>query len=159
MDTALTSACLHKRMDIVKLLLDSGADINLQSPYAIPPIAAAVSTGSEDLIRLLISRGASVIPGQRSVCTSLWKSPRKDWTNTLRILLDAGLDANTRDYGGDSMLHRATASGAKDAVELLLQHGADVNLRDRRSYTPLYLASISRRGEIWNLLKAAGGLE
>lgn len=154
--SALYSACQHKRIDIVELLLDSGADITLHSQYTGPPIAAAVSAGSEDLIRLLISRGANFI---NHVCANLWDSPRKDWANTLRILLDAGLNANARDYGGDTMLHRATAYGAKDAVELLLQHGADVNLTDRNAVTPLYLASIARRGEIWDLLKAAGGVE
>jgi ankyrin repeat protein len=156
-DTALQVACRLGRKDVVEELLDNGADINISSQGT--PIEAAISSGSENLIRLLLSRGASVITGEGAICRGLWGCPPKDWANTLRILLDAGFNANARDELGDTPLHRATALCSKEAVELLLQHGAEVNPKDRNSVTPLSLASTSHHIEILDLLKAAGGVE
>jgi ankyrin repeat protein len=48
----------------------------------------------------------------------------------VELLLVDGLDVNSRDADGRTLLSLAAQRGHLDAVEFLLRHGADVNARD-----------------------------
>ena len=58
---------------------------------------------------------------------------------------------------GETALHVATHTDAKNAVKLLVLHGADVNAVDKKGTTPLMIASMRGSCEIVKLLISAGG--
>ena len=62
-----------------------------------------------------------------------------------RLLLDRGVDINSRDNIGLTPLLSAAISGHTAVVELLLERGADVNARTEKGFTPLKLADDSKR--------------
>ncbi|AKT34475.1 Ankyrin repeat [Pyrobaculum sp. WP30] len=57
------------------------------------------------------------------------------------LLLSRGVDPNTRDVHGLTLLHAAAWCGDESAVELLLKAGADPNARDAEGNTPLHVAA------------------
>jgi hypothetical protein len=58
-------------------------------------------------------------------------------------LLEDGAQVNTKDYHGETSLHRMACCGNTEAVKLLLEKGADVNSENDVKETPLHLAIVS----------------
>jgi ankyrin repeat protein len=54
--TPLAHACHHGQTEIVQLLLDAGADINLRSLHGMTPIMWALTSKDQPLIDLLMAR-------------------------------------------------------------------------------------------------------
>lgn len=71
------------------------------------------------------------------------------WSNhvdELRQLLDAGLETERVNGGGNTPLHMACLGGALEAVQLLIERGANPEARNLKQETPLALATRSPRG-------------
>jgi ankyrin repeat protein len=56
--SALILAACYSRSNIVKLLLDKGADVNLQDHLGYTALMLAAKNGNEDIIDLLLEKGA-----------------------------------------------------------------------------------------------------
>lgn len=100
----------------VKLLVAHGAKLDIPNNRGITPVMAAAGMGSSDAD----TRGYYTTDDtpQRSV-------------DTLRILLDAGADVNSRGPRGQTPLHAAAFWGWNAAVEFLVERGADLNAKSR----------------------------
>jgi len=99
-----------------KLLVDHGAKLDLPNNRGITPVMAAAGMGSVDAD----TRGYYTTDdtAQRSV-------------DTLRVLLDAGADVNSRGPRGLTPLHEAARWGWNAAVQFLVERGADINAKSR----------------------------
>ena len=58
--TALLVASANGRQDVVKLLLEKGADVNTGDQYGITPLMAAAFKGHSTVVRLLLDKGAPI---------------------------------------------------------------------------------------------------
>ncbi len=56
---------------------------------------------------------------------------------TLRTLLDLGLDVHAKNATGDSLLHAALGRGSEPIVRFLLEAGADTAVVNAKGQTPL----------------------
>jgi ankyrin repeat protein len=106
----------------VKLLVEFGAKLDLPNNAGITPVMAAAGMGSVDAD----TRGVYTTEDtpQRSV-------------DTLRILLDAGADVNSRDPRGQTPIHAASFWGWNAAVQFLFDRGADPAVKDNGGKTPI----------------------
>ncbi|KAK8379254.1 hypothetical protein O3P69_019241 [Scylla paramamosain] len=73
-------------------------------------------------------------------------------TAGLSTMLDEGLNVNTRDSYGWSLLMVAACAGAADTVRTLLTRGARIGYRDARGNTALYLATMRGHREVTEML-------
>ena len=103
-------------------LLAKGADITLANSRGITPIMAAAGLGSVDAD----TRGfyLSEDTQQRSI-------------DSLKLLIKAGGDVNSKDSRGLTPLHEAARWGWNDVVQFLVASGADLNAKDNRGNTPV----------------------
>jgi RNA polymerase sigma factor (sigma-70 family) len=77
--------------------------------------------------------------------------------SVLELLFIDGLDVNTRDIDGRTLLSWAAQRGQLEATVFLLRHGAQINARDRSGTTPRGWAERADRRELATLLARAGG--
>ena len=140
--------------NIVRLLLQSGADAKRMSIHGFTPLMIACSRGKGDpeVIDLLIKHGADVNARSLHEETALKIASRRNkgvWvekygikgTAIEKMLLDHGADVNLRDKSGATALMAASEAGNTELVNLLLDHGADVNIQDKQGRTAYSLAS------------------
>jgi hypothetical protein len=65
----------------------------------------------------------------------------------LRRLIDGGADLNAKDdQDGWTALHWVAFLGSVEAVRALLDAGAEIDAMDGNGYTPLFVATLMRRG-------------
>ncbi len=91
--------------------------------------------GQPETTRLLLARGADLTAvsknGLRNQPLNAAVAGPNGETRTacVRLILDAGANANNRQVGGNTPLHTSAHLGDTSTAEALLAHGADVGLR------------------------------
>lgn len=86
---------------------------------------------------------------------------KADYSNIVKLLVDAGVDINWQDGSGEAALHVAARFGHVDCAKILLggseSQKADLELAESNySWTPLHIASVDGHILIVNLLIDAG---
>lgn len=116
---------------IVKLLLQWGADCNAQNGCGGRPLLDAAYWGHEAVVEILLAHGADINDqSDEEESTALLGAASRGHKETVEILLANGAEVNVLDNWTQSPLERAIKNGHKDIVELLRQHGAIDNLED-----------------------------
>ena len=120
-------------IELIKLLIDYGADVNAQSSewgtvlvdalYSTPPCF--------DLIKLLLDSGADVNGKSLDDMTPLIVASRNGTPDILQLLLEHGAtDINAQNTSGITALMEAVRFNSPDVIKILLDIGADVNIKD-----------------------------
>jgi len=146
--TALLVASYQKytdMSDILKLLLDAGADVNARDRYKYTSLQWTCLHGQAKAAHLLLSRGADVNIRDEGGRTPLHAACASECASIICALLQKGIDVNAQDDYGNTPLHRATTGGYDETVGILLQAGADPNAKDWGQQTPLMIAANSGR--------------
>ncbi|KAI0145211.1 hypothetical protein GGR57DRAFT_481119 [Xylariaceae sp. FL1272] len=139
--TALQAACEASRVEIVRLLLESGADPNLGAGEDAPPVVAAALHAEEEILELLVQRKPNLdVFGGWDHSSPLINAAAFMPVSSLKLLLDAGADINLQDNDGDTALIVAASRGDKDAVEFLIASGADIMHSSSRKENALQAA-------------------
>jgi len=147
----------------VRVLLDSGADLEARDENGETALIRAASYGQTDIFRLLLQRGANLNARDRNGMTALIAAACECAIATMnstydivRMLLEKGVNANsaTRD-GTTALMNAAAGFGEVGIVELLLDHGADPTAKNKQGDTALTLAMKNDRPDKALLLKRA----
>jgi ankyrin repeat protein len=182
---AASSFFASNRHQVVKLLINGGADVNQRGAAGKTAImsAALAGAGYVDCVETLIAAGADLdLLDDRghTVLTSVAAAENYPMFN---LLMQAGastvglesiqlihaasagnidrvkalLAANVNlDLDRGAAIGNAAAAGHTQIVELLIQAGANVNLRDKLGFTPIASAAYAGYREIVQLLIDAG---
>jgi ankyrin repeat protein len=160
--------CLHLaarngNLEIVRLLLDYGADPNLDYGYNnivgdYTPLSAAVISGHYEITKFLCERGADPdASGGRNHGSVLHRAVAEHDVRLVRLLLDHGADANLKqDWGSMSPLLRAVELGDFDLCQLLVEHDADITVKTRDGVDLMTLAACQGDKRIGQLLLEKG---
>ncbi|KAI0272290.1 ankyrin repeat-containing domain protein [Gloeopeniophorella convolvens] len=122
--SVLQKAVSNGRLDIVQLLLNHGADVNVKGGT----LQEAASKGNRDIVLLLLDHGADVnAKGGLYGGSALQEAASNGNLDIIQLLLDHGADVNVPGGHYGSALQGAASNGKLDIVQLLLDRGADVN--------------------------------
>jgi len=142
--TPLYGAAVQGDDEIARLLLEAGADPNLESKGEGEglPLCAAASWGFVQVVRDLLAHGAdpNLAEDDGKGLTPLGWALKPRWEGTVRALLDAGADPNC---GGraEPPLVTASSRGAAEVVRALLAEGADPDTSAEDGTTALIAAA------------------
>jgi len=84
--------------------------------------------------------------------TSLCSASEEGDLETVRSLLDGGVDVNERDAFQSTALLLATSRGKFEVARLLIEYGADVNSHNKMGVTPLFPATEENHFDMVSLL-------
>jgi uncharacterized protein len=150
-------------MDLIKMLLDRGADVNAKLTKMIParavldfpdmmmgegstPFLRAAKSGDIPLMKLLLEHGADPKVVTKAGVTALMVAAGMGHSNTVRggeqpleaieICLDKGVDINAAtEKTLNTALHAAAGNGNDAIVQFLADHGAKLDLKDNKDRT------------------------
>ena len=138
-------------VNVVKTLLEVGADVNAVSLQKETALYQASNAGHEDIVRLLLAAGAET--NGSSTHRPLYAACEHDYIEIVDLLLQFGADSNVSQIPKSSFLRIektarvvsssslpiccAVMKGCEDIVKLLLKHGADVNKKDQNGKSAL----------------------
>ncbi|RYO86962.1 hypothetical protein DL764_008929 [Monosporascus ibericus] len=114
-------------VEVVKLLLDKGADVTVANKDGWTPLIAASSKGHVDVVRLLLTTAGvnADLNDSESGQTPLSWAAANGCEAVVQALLDTGkVDTNSRDNNGRTPLQWAAERGHETIVRLLLKKGA-----------------------------------
>ncbi len=126
-----------------KAVTKENANIEYWNGETILSIVAAEKEGSEEYVKALLSAGAQVKGEPASKILPRVRNPE-----VVKLLVKAGLDVNTRLYGGRSKLFFTDL----DMMKTLLALGADTEVKDKEGRTALF--TVNKKEELELLLKA-----
>jgi ankyrin repeat protein len=158
-------------IEVAKLLLDKGADINVRvvdynSTEGWTPLLAAMRAQRWKLARFLVERGADV--NAQSVVaredeeqlgfglTPLMHAAKEKRLEMGMALFDKGARIEARSFTGRTALSFAAEGGMAPFVDALLGGGANANDTDNDGWTPLMYASTPGAAEA--LLRKVGNV-
>ncbi|XP_050189905.1 M-phase phosphoprotein 8 [Myiozetetes cayanensis] len=126
----------------VKMALSSNEKYNLDQEDAsgMTLVMLAAAGGHDDLLRILIRKGAKVNGKQKNGTTALIHAVEKNFLTTVAILLEAGAYVNTRQSSGETALMKACKRGNSDIVRLMIESGADCNILSKHHNNAMYFA-------------------
>jgi ankyrin repeat protein len=139
--TALHWAVQRNNLDLVDLLLTSGANPKSATRYKITPLFLACMNGNAAIIERLLKAGVDVNATAEEGETALMTAAVTGKPDALKVLLDHGADVSARDPAkGQTALMWAAAEGNASAIELLLAAKADIQTKSKGGFTALLFA-------------------
>lgn len=149
-NTPLIYACMKNARDLVKLLLENGADAGLANQRDQMPLHFAAETGNSEIIAMLTEAGADVNCTDTNGVTPLMVMARQGRTDAaLKFLRNPDVDITLRDNLNHMAIDYATASGLRELVKALSQSEEHT---DASGNTTLHHACWNEQGEVVKVL-------
>ena len=129
-DTALHQACRHSLLEVVRLLLDKGLDVEAPGHWNMRPLQSAASTLTGDpkpVVNLLLQRGANIDSHGYRGQTALHECALYNRYEMAEYLLNRGAQPDLNDDDGRTPVDTATLAGKSERIpliNLLIKHGA-----------------------------------
>jgi len=154
--TPLHFAAYHGRIEVVKYLIGTKADLNARDKMGVTPLLAAIVGRQKETIRVLLDAGADVdVPGPNGVPV-LQTVLLNGQPELVPLILARGPKVDARDQAGNTPLLTAALTGADDAVKALVEAGANVNATNNRGEGPLDLALGNGHTAVAEYLRSKG---
>ncbi len=157
----LVVAIAFNQTEVIKILIDSGADVNiryLQDKHT--PLFAIALSGSDEALKdeptaltiaqMLIAAKANVNISDSDGITPLEFVATMGYSTVAQALIAAGAKVNAQDRDGLTPLHIAALNNNLETREVLLKAGANINARSSKyTYreTPLLMAAYQLESE------------
>ncbi len=142
-----------RNLEITKLLLARGANVNITGTYNATPLDVALVRGCGDAYAGIWSKKPADTKNSPCTPTSV--------IQTVTLLLEHGAKVDMPETNGVYPLMRAAETGNLDLVKLLISHGADINVKDIKGRSALEYANEGRGTQMGfaGYKKSAGNVE
>lgn len=95
---------MNHTIDMAKMLIDKGADINKESPLGTPLMNAATNAWNLEIVDMLLKSGADVNKQDKDGKTALFYAASSGNDDIVMLLLQSGADADIKDKEGKTYL-------------------------------------------------------
>lgn len=100
----LLEACEDNNDEIIRQLINDGADINAKGPFELTPLHQVIINHKKEALHLV------------------------------QILINAGSDIDATDISNRTPLFYAASKNMLDVVSFLIEHGADIHIKDNDGF-------------------------
>jgi len=137
--TPMMHASQHSYLDIVKFLVEKGANVNKKSTYGYTALSLNMGflDRDEKIVKILLDAGADPnIIYTNSMTPLLYAAYYKE-NEIVELLVDAGADVNAKNRDGTN----AFMYGTDDILNILAKGNININFKDEEGKTYLHLAA------------------
>ena len=149
------AACWNNYMG-VSVLLEHGANVDIQHKKGGTPLHKSVSQGFFSVSQLLIEHGANTDIQDSKGDTALHKSVSQGFFSVSRLLIEHGANIDIQDSKGDTALHKSVSQGFFSVSRLLIEHGANTDIQDSKGDTALHNSASQGFLDLSQLLTDSG---
>ncbi|XP_029287338.1 LOW QUALITY PROTEIN: serine/threonine-protein phosphatase 6 regulatory ankyrin repeat subunit C [Cottoperca gobio] len=139
-------------VNIMDLLITSGAKINAKDQGLLTPLHRAAASRNEKAVALLLKHGAEVNTQDKYGHTPLHMAAAKWATGCAEALIPHVCSLDVADRSGRTPLHHAAHSGHEEMVNLLLKKGANVSAKDKKDRQAIHWAAYLGHVEVVKLM-------
>lgn len=153
-ETPLIEAAANGHVDVVNLLIENGADVNLKGEAWYGPLHSASANGHIEVVKILLENGADVNIFHHN--KPLHNAAMNGHIEVAEILLAHGADINAKGINEAAPLHTAVSNNQLAMAKWLLSKGANVNPIASYGCTPLHSAGWRNNVDIGKILLEHG---
>lgn len=142
--TPLSWAVRQCDLESVKILCEAGCFVNCEERGDITPLELAIHSGCEDILKMLLARGARIVPSRHLLHAAIIQHSLE----MVIALIDAGAPINVPDRYGYTPIMIACTRKNILILKYLILAGADVNFQSRiDGLTALHIVNQDVRSE------------
>ena len=125
--SALMLGAKAGNLQIVKILVEKGADTEIKNKNGFTALMLAASNNNLACMMVLLLGGANIEARCNYGITSLMYAATSNRIEALKLLLDFGASTEAINDGGSTALMKAAEKGNIEALDVLLSRGADLD--------------------------------
>ncbi|RLN82851.1 hypothetical protein BBJ28_00019344 [Nothophytophthora sp. Chile5] len=154
--TAVMLASQNGHLEVVKYLVDAGADIEAVYDEGETALMQAAGKGHLDVVQYLVDAGADKEAKSTNGWTALIWSARRGHLDVVKYLVDSGADKGAKSTYGSTALMLTAGDGHLDVVRYLIDAGADKEAKNNDGETALLWATCYGELDVVQYLVDAG---
>jgi len=165
--TPLFVACHHRRKEMIKLLVNYGADINIKNDKGETAFFSNCKYECDiDMACLLIKYKANpfINDNENNSALHIYSKYLNTYKNyndkyvMLEYLLELGYNINEKDKNGKTPLMKLCYHDNASVVYFFMQHGSNIYMKDNNGNTALSIAQSLHNYRVVNYLVEHGAL-
>ncbi|KAG8184723.1 hypothetical protein JTE90_019327 [Oedothorax gibbosus] len=148
-DTPLHIASRRRDIDLMRMLIEKGAAVNLQNSEGMTPLHLAAMEGDEGMLKVLSQANARANILDRRDRAPVHLAAERGHTNAVEILLDkfkASISQRTKD--GSTLMHIASAAGFPDIAMIFMKRGVPIHTSNKSGAKCLHIAAAAGHVEV-----------
>ncbi|ARF02627.1 SWPV1-008 [Shearwaterpox virus] len=153
----LLHAVKANNIDIIKILLNNGINVNYVNDKGYTALHYAVENNKLDIVNLLLGKGANIeIVNECSFINNIIKFRFTNYYNMIELMLSYKANVNNI-HDNYAPLHLAIDEEDEEIIKLLIRYGADINIKNTyNDSSPLHHAVKSVNKNILKILLDKG---
>lgn len=162
----IASAILTGNLELAKMLLAAGANLNIQNDKGLTPlmlVMGSLEAAQQDqakesirgIVRFVLQNGAKIDATDNKGQTAIFYAVGQQDIPTIDLLLTAGADINHKNNAGETAIFMPAKDGNIELVKTLLQKGAFAKVRNKQGTTPAMYAVQSGYMDIYDVLEGS----
>lgn len=155
----LMLAAIHGNTEIIKLLVEAGADATRSDSNKMTALMYAAANGHADAVSTLLAANADAKAAESRGNTALHYAAMAGSPNSCKLLINAGCQVdtkNTTNFNTPLSVCCFSEDFSESTIEALLACDADINKKDADGHTPLMLSCLFQNRELTALLLEKG---
>jgi ankyrin repeat protein len=149
--TPILLAVIHSNYNVVKLLLDRGADINSKDIFNRTPIIESINNKNSQIFKLLLAHNPDLnIITYEGFNVLYYSIMHNKWYED--IIATKKVDLNSKLANNYTVSHIAAIQNNIDCIKLLVEHGADFDAESIHNLTPYDCAILSGASDVVSFL-------
>jgi len=141
--------------NLVRALLDEGADIETKDSQGTTPLIKAAEASRKEETKILLWKKANINATNNKGETPLIAAIKSGSEEIASLLLASGVDMECKDHDGETPLMIAAKMGLLDVVKEMVQRGVVTEEGYAKGYTPIEVAHRNGHTKVVEVLQMA----